>query len=164
MTIATILIVDDEIDVLRAWQRALTMAGHNVEIAQTANAALALCDEHAFDAVVLDYVMPTMNGIELLTRIRKRRPLIRSILISGKLDESVEEDRLTAELKEKVEVDVYLHKPVSNDRLKETIRGLLREPAADDWKEIAEKTVKAKKSRIAQAKETTKRLDQLKDR
>ena len=159
---ARILIVDDEVAILKALRRGLSMAGHQVEVAPTAGMALELCNEHTFDVVVLDYVMPTMKGIELLMRIRKRQPLIRSILISGQLDESVDERWLTADLKEKVEVDVYLHKPVSNDRLKEEIHELLEVTGPTNWKGIAERTIKARKGKLIQAKAAMKKLDQMK--
>src|SRR6185295_11148677 len=121
MAVASILIVEDERTVLRALARAMRLAGYKVEGAETADAAISLCDEHTFDLVILDYLMPSMKGLELLTRIRRVQPLVRSILISGKLDSEFDEDTLAADLRRSVEVDVYLHKPVPPKRLKDEV-------------------------------------------
>lgn len=154
-----ILIVDDEEAVLRAWQRALKLAGYTVWTAKSADEALRLSDEHSFELVILDYIMPSMDGIELLRRIRRRLPLIRSILISGKVDKDVSEADVNNMIRESIEVDIYLHKPVSNEGLLSSIKELLsREPRDRTWEEIAQQTVDAKKSSRQQSSEASKRL------
>lgn len=161
MPVARILIVDDEADVANALERALRIAGYDVKTALTSDAALALCNEHTFDVVVLDYIMPSMRGLELLTRIRKVQPLIRSILVSGKLDTRFDESSLAADLKESIEVDEYLHKPVANQRLREAVQRLLAERKLDDWKGVAKSTLQARRPTIKQAKEATKAVNKL---
>lgn len=161
MSVTRILIVDDEIAISSAWERALRNAGYFVKTANTAKDALALCEEHSYDVVILDYLMPTMRGLELLTRIRKIQPLVRSILVSGQLNTAKDEQTLTADLKQSVEADLYFHKPVSNQRLKEGVASLLSENAPNDWKAVAEKTLQAKKITIQGAKATAKELDKL---
>src|SRR5262249_15350076 len=104
----TILIVDDEDAVRRAWEKALRYAGHRVLSASNAKRALELCDEHGIDAVVLDFIMPGVDGIQLLVQIRKRLPFVRSVIVSGKLDSNIKQSDLSAELKSAVEADVYL--------------------------------------------------------
>ena len=84
-----ILIVDDEPDELAAWEPLLRKQGYVVRTASTPEAALQACDENQFDLVVLDYVIPKMKGLELLSRIRRKLPLVRSVLISGKLDKKL---------------------------------------------------------------------------
>ncbi|MFL6275344.1 MAG: response regulator [Blastocatellia bacterium] len=164
MPVPRILIVDDETDVANAWRRAMRIAGYDVKTAQTAEAALALCDEYAFDVVILDYIMPSMKGLELLTRMRKVQPLIRSILVSGKFPTHLEESGLEAELKESVEVDVYLHKPVANQRLKEVVERLLAQRDLGDWKDVAKRTLEGRRPTIKDAKEATKSVDKLRKR
>ncbi|HKO61584.1 MAG TPA: response regulator [Pyrinomonadaceae bacterium] len=154
-----ILLVDDETGILNAWTRALQSSGYIVKTAQTAKAAIELCEEYAFDVVVLDYIMPTMKGLELLTRIRKIQPLIRSILVSGKLDTGYDDATLATELRESVEADDYLHKPVSNQKLRESIQSLLADSSSTEWKSLASKTLKSKAVTIEKAKAATKRLD-----
>ena len=156
-----ILLVDDETAILNAWARALQSSGYIVKTAQTAKAAIELCEEYAFDVVVLDYIMPTMKGLELLTRIRKVQPLIRSILVSGKLDTGYDDATLATELRESVEADNYLHKPVSNQKLRESIQSLLEDSSSTEWKSLASKTLKSKAVTIEKAKAATKKLEKI---
>ncbi|HEX8634116.1 MAG TPA: response regulator [Pyrinomonadaceae bacterium] len=161
MPVTRILVVDDEAAISNAWQRALRNAGYFVRTANTANSALTLCEEHSFDVVILDYLMPTMRGSELLTRIRRIQPMIRSILVSGQLDTDIDENTLSADLKQKVEADIYFHKPVSNQRLREAIASLSTDDPLKDWKKVADRTLQAKKVTIKGAKATAKDLDKL---
>lgn len=157
-----ILIIDDEKQVLESWQRTLKFDGHSVSTARTADQALRECDEHSFDLVVVDFIMPSMNGVELLRRIRKKLPLIRSIVISGKIDKGVSAPDITKSLQESVEADLYLHKPVSNNHLLASIRELLTNPVSEkNWDEIAKKAVAARIATIQSAKEASKNLRKL---
>src|SRR5437870_13014966 len=107
-----ILVVDDEIDELAGWETVLRKAGYAVITASTANRALELCESTVFDLVILDLIMPKMKGLELLARVRKSSPLIRSILISGKLDSNVRAQDVREYIRGEVETDKYLHKPI----------------------------------------------------
>lgn len=64
-----ILIVDDEVTTLRAIERILE-AEYNVAIAGSAENAFAFLREHRPDLVLLDYLMPGMNGRETLLKLR----------------------------------------------------------------------------------------------
>lgn len=157
---ASILVVDDEPDVLAAIARALRIADHTVEMGGTATQALKLCAEHSFDVVVLDYIMPTMSGIELLNEIRSYTPTIRSVIISGKIDVQESEEAVSIELRNRIEADAYLHKPVNNARLLETIAELLSKSDARSWVDIAERNVNAKKPNkvVKDAERSLKRI------
>lgn len=138
-----ILIVDDETDVLNAWARTLRLAGYTVFKASDANTALQLCREHAFDLVVLDYLMPSMTGIELLNEIRVHLPTVRSIIVSGKIQEKEEEVAL--ELRNSIEADSYLHKPLDNAKLRDMVKQLISQQPAADWVGVAERTLNSRK-------------------
>jgi len=153
-----ILIVDDAKLVLDGFKTALELDGHNVWTAQDATAALALAQEAPFDLIVLDFIMPGMDGLELLARIRKHQPLVRSIIISGKIDTKRSEDDLTKILGEQVEADLYLNKPVSNERLISAVKALLTDPRGGDWKTIAGQLVQRQGAPIAKAKAAAKTL------
>jgi DNA-binding response OmpR family regulator len=145
-----ILVVDDEIDELTGWQTALQKAGYRVQIASTAAAALALCDESMFDLVILDYVMPKMKGLELLARIRKKIPLVRSIVVSAKLD--LPEQGFRDTIRGEVETDRYFHKPVTNEQLLAAIAEVLKEAKPSrPWSEIAADHVEEGKSNVSKA-------------
>ena len=158
---ANILVVDDEVDVLEALARALRLSGHKVSKAQAAETALKLCEDHSFDVVVLDYIMPSISGIELLNKIRAYQPTIRSVIVSGKIDTQLSEDSVSEELRDRIEADAYLHKPLNNARLLDTIKVLLDENQTRSWKDIAKRNISAKK-RQADVKTAEKALNRLK--
>jgi CheY-like chemotaxis protein len=73
MTMAKVLVVDDDEDILGLVQVRLKRAGHLVMSAGSATAALALIDERgAPDVAVLDVGLPGLDGLELLDAIRER--------------------------------------------------------------------------------------------
>ncbi len=153
-----ILIVDDEKLVLAGFKTALELEGYRVWTSQNAKAALALVQEASFDLIVLDFIMPGMDGLELLARIRKHQPLVRSIIISGKIDSGQSEDDLTKTLGEQVEADLYLHKPVSNERLIAAVKTLLTDTHGGDWKAIAGQLVQRQGAPIGKARAAAKAL------
>ncbi|MBN1427978.1 MAG: response regulator transcription factor [Anaerolineae bacterium] len=67
---ANILAVDDEAQVLRSIGRILEDAGHTVELASNGEQALELIKQQRPDLVVLDIVMPEIDGVEVCRRIR----------------------------------------------------------------------------------------------
>ncbi|MGA2325239.1 MAG: response regulator [Bryobacteraceae bacterium] len=153
-----ILIVDDEILVLAEFKTALELEGYKVWTSQSAKAALTIVQEASFDLIVLDFIMPGMDGLELLARIRKHQPLVRSIIISGKLDGGRSEDDLTKTLGEQVEADLYLNKPVQNERLVAAVKALLTDTHGGDWKAIAGQLVQGQRVPIGKARAASKAL------
>ena len=119
-----------------------------------------MCEDHSFDVVVLDYIMPSISGIELLNRIRDFQPTIRSIIVSGKIDTQLSEEAVIEELRDRIEADAYLHNPLNNPKLLDTIEVLLREDDTRSWKDVAKKNVYAKKheANIKAAEQVLKRL------
>ncbi len=67
---AWILVVDDDLDILRIIKRDLTKEGHQVVCASNAAEALQYSMCHAPDLVLLDISMPGIDGIELCRRLR----------------------------------------------------------------------------------------------
>lgn len=80
---ASILVVDDEVEVGEAIRRVLTAAGFKVTVVTNADAGLRAVDEHPPDIVVTDVIMPKIHGLELVKILRRRYPRIRVIAISG---------------------------------------------------------------------------------
>jgi two-component system response regulator VanR len=153
-----ILVVDDEKIALGAFERSLQLDGYTVSTAASGAAALKLCQENSFDLVILDFIMPKMDGIELLVRIRKLQPHIRAIVISGKLEVKVDERELGKQLGDWVEADLYLHKPISPAKLTEAVTSLLQPGDAEDWKSLAKRAVKGHDAKIAVAKKAARNL------
>jgi PAS domain S-box-containing protein len=81
----SVLLVDDESDVLKFLHFLLTskMQGATVDRADSGCAALERIAATDYDVVVSDIVMPGMNGLELLERIRSVRPNMPTVLMTG---------------------------------------------------------------------------------
>jgi DNA-binding response OmpR family regulator len=80
---ASILVVDDEPDVAEAIQSVLEHAGFVVVTANSAQSGLAAIEQQSFEVVVTDIIMPKVNGLELIRRLRTGHPRVRVIAISG---------------------------------------------------------------------------------
>lgn len=135
--------VDDEDVVLDGWETSLKPLKHNIIKAHDEKEALEATLEHPIDLVIVDYLIPSKTGVEIVASIRKKLPLIRSILVSGRFDDQLSRAELRDMVREKVEVDEYLHKPVKPKLLRETVTKLLT-GTAPEWKEIASKARNAR--------------------
>ena len=82
-----ILVVDDEPLVRQSIKFLLKHAGHQAELADSAEAALARLSEDAFDIVITDYSMPGMRGDELVARVRQLVPEQRIIMATAFVEE-----------------------------------------------------------------------------
>ncbi len=109
--------------------------------------------------VVVDYILGRVTGVEVLNAIRKKRPLVRSILISGQIDEHLDEESVRDLIKDKVEVDLYMHKPVRNQELRDAINALLANKEVD-WKVWAQKVKAARDSRLQDGADAASSLSQ----
>lgn len=81
---ARILIVDDQIEVVRALRHGLVINGYEVFAAYDGEKALEAIDQHRPDLVLLDLNLPGISGLEVCKRIRKRSNLPPIIIISVK--------------------------------------------------------------------------------
>jgi len=154
----SILIVDDEPLLLKALARTIRLAGHHVHTAARQDSALELCEAHSFDVVILDFIMPGVNGLELLARIRKLQPNVKSIVVSGKLDPNIDEKQITTQLREQVEADIYLHKPVAGNRILDAINALTDKESSTDWKKLASGMISPGKQSIKGARQAASAL------
>jgi len=87
----TILVVDDEADVLRLVQSVLTEEGYEVTTAKNADSAMKAFDRlgHRPDLVIADVVMPGMSGPMLVERLREIEPDLNVLFMSGYDDRHV---------------------------------------------------------------------------
>lgn len=85
MSEARVLVVDDDAALLRALPQALQlrMEGVEVDVSDSATAALTQIAAHDYDAIVSDIKMPGMDGLALLAEIRLVRPTTPTLLITG---------------------------------------------------------------------------------
>jgi DNA-binding response OmpR family regulator len=80
---ASILLVDDSRELRKTIERLLTSAGHAVTSAENGAAALRELDRASFDVIVTDIVMPDMEGLELIRKLRKTHASLPIIAMSG---------------------------------------------------------------------------------
>jgi DNA-binding response OmpR family regulator len=85
---ATILVVDDEQEILRLVEFFLKREGYTVVKAASPLEAIAVFDEcgAGIDVLLTDYSMPGMNGLELVESLRKHRPTLPVVFMSGRID------------------------------------------------------------------------------
>jgi len=77
------MIVDDEVAVRRALERFLTSLNYKVLSASDGEEALKLVDDNLVDLALVDLVMPKMDGIELIHRMKRKNPEIVTIVLTG---------------------------------------------------------------------------------
>lgn len=117
---ATILVADDDQKLLKMVRRTLVYEGFTVITASTGREALAKIEIQPPDLVVLDWMMPELDGLELLKRLRVERADIPVLMLTAR---DAIEDRV-AGLDEGA--DDYLVKPFAPSELLARLRALLR--------------------------------------
>jgi YesN/AraC family two-component response regulator len=80
---AKILIIDDDPAILIMLKKMLEKAGHTVEVTDNGLEGLEKIESWVPDLLVTDIVMPEKEGLELIISIRKKRPALKIIAISG---------------------------------------------------------------------------------
>ncbi len=78
-----ILVVDDEEDVRALTAEMLEEDGHSIMVAADGDAALRVLATEEFDLMLADYMMPGMNGVELMRRAVALQPQMRVMLVTG---------------------------------------------------------------------------------
>jgi DNA-binding NtrC family response regulator len=78
-----ILLVDDETDFLDALSERMRARGMDVTTSASAGQALEAVEAGSFDAVVLDLMMPGMDGLEALRILKEKDPKLQVILLTG---------------------------------------------------------------------------------
>ena len=80
---ASILVVDDEPGVRGFFQQVLEGAGYQVAVARDGAEALYIVRERSFDLLLTDLVMPEHEGLEIIAILRKERPGLKVVAVSG---------------------------------------------------------------------------------
>ena len=125
---ARILVVDDEASIVDSVATVLRYEGFDVDVASSGRAALQMAQETAFDLVVLDVMLPDLDGLEVTRRIRVDGLDIPVLFLTAK---SEVEDRVAGLT---VGGDDYVSKPFSLIEIIARVKAILRrrQPADDD--------------------------------
>ncbi len=84
-----VLIIDDDPDVRTVLQTFLNFHGYTSKTAENGWDGLKQLEDRKFDAVILDYMMPGMNGLSVLRHIQRRVPSTPVVMITGHADSEV---------------------------------------------------------------------------
>ena len=117
-----VLVVDDDMSAGLLMRELLEHEGYNVVVVSNGLNALCELSKRHFDVVVTDYVMPLLDGRELLRQINALYPDTPVILVSGNLPE-----HLATELGS--QPFACIRKPYWNDILIELVRSAVQTPA-----------------------------------
>ena len=79
-----VLLVDDETEFVSALAERLSLRGYEAQTAASGEEALGKIAQSLPDVVLLDMLMPGMNGLEVLKRIKRDHPQVRVILLTGR--------------------------------------------------------------------------------
>lgn len=79
----TILLIDDDSHLRTALRRALELGGYRVEEAANGRVGIEQLERHPVDLVVTDIIMPEMEGVETIIHLRRNRPDLPIIAMSG---------------------------------------------------------------------------------
>lgn len=110
-----ILIIDDEPNVCQFIGEFLEFKGYEISSAYSGEKALALLGDNSFDLILLDLIMPGMNGLEVLEEIKRTEKDIPIIIVTGVKDKKVAADAL------KMGAIDFITKPIDLDVLEESI-------------------------------------------
>jgi len=78
-----ILVVDDELPVCKSIASVLETEGYRVDTVQSGEGAVACMKEVEYDLLLVDLMMPGMSGMELMETVKKERPAVVMIMITG---------------------------------------------------------------------------------
>jgi two-component system, OmpR family, response regulator len=115
-----VLVIEDEKDIARLVQLHLQDLPCKVELAFDGHAGLAAAEKKTFDLVVLDLMLPGIDGLEICRRLRSRPPYTPIMMLTAKASE------LERVLGLELGADDYLTKPFSIRELVARVRALFR--------------------------------------
>jgi two-component system, OmpR family, phosphate regulon response regulator OmpR len=119
-----LLIIDDDARLAAMVSDYLTAAGYVVDRRFTGRAGLATLERESFDAIILDVMLPDIDGLEICRRIRMRSE-VPILMLTARGDEI---DRIVGL---EIGADDYLAKPFSPRELQARMRSILRRGRAD---------------------------------
>ncbi|MCG8636674.1 MAG: response regulator [Desulfobacterales bacterium] len=111
-----VLLVDDEKEFLEIMSERLTARGMEVTTAESAGKALSLIETESFDAIVMDFQMPEIDGMDALKAIKDKKPEQQIILLTGyaTVEKTVEAMKIGA--------TDFLEKPADIESLEKKIK------------------------------------------
>lgn len=116
-----ILVIDDDTDICLLLKKYLSKNGFEVEVAYTGKSALSIIEDKKIDLVLCDFRLPDMDGTETLKAIKKIKPDVKVIIITGYSDVK------TAVQCIKMGASEYVTKPIFHEEILHAIKKALKE-------------------------------------
>lgn len=113
-----VIVVDNAIDHIRLLATILEMEGYEVETAICGYTAISKIDTNPPDIVLLDLMMPQINGVEVTKWIRKNHPNVAVVLVTS--DYELEEAPI-----HQVQFDGFITKPIDFDEVISSVQAIL---------------------------------------
>jgi DNA-binding NtrC family response regulator len=122
---ARVLIIDDDENISKVLQTILEEDGYAADTADTARKGIELSESAFYNLALIDVRLPDMEGIELLTKLKKTKPKMRKIIVTGypTLQNAVAAVNKGA--------DGYVMKPFDVENILATIKQQLKEQAEE---------------------------------
>jgi DNA-binding response OmpR family regulator len=116
-----ILVMEDEPSVAQGLQMVLTDEGYDVDVAINGGSALNTFGKKGFDLLVADLRLPDIDGMEVIRRVKEKKPETEIIVITGysSVSSAIEAMKLGA--------SDYLPKPFTDEEFKDAVEGALKE-------------------------------------
>lgn len=121
MSKRTLLLVDDEENILRSLERLLRQDGYEILMAKGGSAGLDMLRNHQVGVIISDQRMPSMTGVEFLSQVKELYPRTVRIVLSGYTELKAVTDAIN-----KGAIYKFLTKPWEDDLLRENIREAFR--------------------------------------
>uniref|UniRef100_A0A7C4XA00 Response regulator n=1 Tax=candidate division WOR-3 bacterium TaxID=2052148 RepID=A0A7C4XA00_UNCW3 len=115
-----ILWIDDEIDLLKPFIYLLNQEGYEVKTATSGEDGVQIANQENFDLVFLDEIMPGVDGLEVLKRIKNNNPQQLVVMVTKSEEESLMKQAYSGW------VDDYITKPFSFNQLLSALNRILR--------------------------------------
>jgi DNA-binding response OmpR family regulator len=146
-----VLLVEDEFSVAKGLEMVMTEEGYDVDLADTGRGALhKFWTKDNFDLMVADLRLPDIDGMEVIQRVKEKRPETKVVIITGYPSVS------SAVQAVKMGVENYLRKPFTDDEFMAAVGAALKEREKGSMEELITET---HKDRLIQREEVIRVLD-----
>jgi DNA-binding NtrC family response regulator len=113
----SLLLVDDDQDTTTILSELLELKGYNVDVSRNGIKAIEMIKRKKYSAIILDYMMPYLNGDEVAERIKEIDPEVKMLLITGY--------KRTLDDKKINDFDFILEKPANPDQVLKALRKII---------------------------------------
>ncbi len=143
-----VLLMEDELSVAKGLEMVMREEGYEVDMADTGRGALEKFSAAEFDLLVADLRLPDMDGMEVVQKVREKKPGTHVVIITGypSVSSAVQAVRMG--------VSDYLRKPFTEDEFKTAVKSALKEKES-----MEELIVETQKERLIQKEEVIRVLE-----